>query len=729
MRTLRSPLTSAVALAICCNAAVQAQDIPVLEEVIVTAQKRSQSVQDIPLAITALSSDMLDERGITDMASLVSSVPGMHFGQAGANTRITIRGIGTEQTTVTGDPGVAFHVDGVYQSRSSAGNALFYDLQRVEVLRGPQGTLYGRNATGGSVNLISKAPEEELGGSVEALIGDYNQQRLRGVFNMPLLDDKLLMRVSGQWENRDGYYENGTPGADDIQDVDGLDLRAQLAYSGDEIFDARLIYNYATSKGAGFGRKGLGDYPLDSNLLADSFYQDATPNPSDPWKVYYNDIADRDNKREGLTLLMDWQLESIAIKSITAWQDNSVDYIRDFDYSDVDIMNENSLQDSTQYSQEFQISSTGTGPLQWIGGLYWLSEESDVDYWLNDEGQGLSTFFPTVDVGLENPAFFGNASTTNVDAFGAFGQITYDLTDKLKLTGGLRYSEDEKETEVTKRKTFFSPITTEFEKEGNWDDVTWKLGLDWFFADDSMLYASVSTGFKSGGFLQQPRAEPYEPEEITAWEIGSKNRFFEDRLQANISAFYYDYTDMQLTTIKELQRVTTNAGESEIKGIEIEMIGRPTSALDLGATFAYTNAEFTEYFDTDPEDPSAGIQDLSGNRLPRTPEYTLNLNAAYTWDFDPGSLTASMVYYWSDEVFFSAYNREADSQDSYHRTDARLAFNSTDGRWFVAVAAKNLEDDEVASQIQLSSPLLGGVDAAQWQAPRIYTLSVGYHFD
>jgi iron complex outermembrane receptor protein len=727
MHTLRSPLTSAVALAICCNAAAQAQDIPVLEEVIVTAQKRSESVQDIPLAVTALSSDMLDERGITDIASMVSSVPGMHFGQSGPNARITIRGIGTEQTTVTGDPGVAFHIDGVYQSRSSAGNALFYDLARVEVLRGPQGTLYGRNATGGSVNLITRAPEDTLGGEVELQLGDYDQQRLRGVFNMPLVDDKLLMRISGQWETRDGYYENLKPGADDLQDVDGLDLRAQLAYGATDAFDARLIYNHATSEGAGFGRKALGDYPVDSSKPVDIFYRDATPNPSDPWKISYNDIADRDNKREGITLLMNWYLDSITIKSITAWQDNRVELDRDYDLSDVDIGIENRLQDSTQYSQELQVSSAGSGSLEWIAGLYWLSEESDVDYWLNDEGAGLSGLFPTAEVGLEHPAWFGNASTTEVDAFGAFGQVSYSITDMLKLTGGLRYSQDDKNTEIL-RKEIFSPALTEDEKEGDWDDVTWKLGADWFFADDSMLYASVSTGFKSGGFLQSRNAEPYEPEEILAWEIGSKNRFFDNRLQANISAYYYEYTDMQLTTIRDVQRVTTNAGESEIKGIEVEMIGRPTSALELGATFAYTDAEFTEYFDIDPWNPDEGVQDLSGNRLARTPEYTLNLSAAYSWDFDPGSLTASMVYYWSDEVYFTAYNDERSSQDSYHRTDARLAFNSADGSWYVALAAKNLEDDEIASEIQLASVQLGGVDDAQWQAPRTYTVSVGYYF-
>ena len=725
----RSILTGAVSLACSLNLTAHAAEAIMLEEIIVTAQKRSESVQEIPLAITAFSSNMLDERGITDIASLASSVPGMHFGQATSNTRITIRGIGTEQTTVTGDPGVAFHIDGVYQARSSAGNAAFYDLARVEVLRGPQGTLYGRNATGGSVNLISNAPVPELDASIEAQVGNYNQRRLRGVLNAPLIDDKLLMRVSTQYETRDGYYENLTPGADDLQDADSVDVRAQFLYLATDTFDATLSYNYSTSKGAGFGVKGLGDYPAPPPL-PNIKYIEATPNPDDPWKVRTNDVADRDNSREGATLTLNWDLDWAALKSITAWQDNTNDYVRDFDYSDNDIQNENNYQDSTQYSQEFQISSTSSDALEWILGLYWLSEETDVEYWLNDQGEGLSTFpfFPTIDVGLDYPVYFGNASTTESDAFGTFGQASYNISEQLKLTAGLRYSKDEKETDVL-RKAFFGPTSTTFTKKGDWDDVTWKLGADWFTSEGHMLYGSVSTGFKSGGFLQQEDAEPYDPENILAWEIGSKNRFLDNRLQANISAFFYDYTDMQLTTIRDVQRVTTNAGESEIKGIEIELVGRPTAALELSGSFAYTDAKFTEYFDTDPQDGTGEVLDLSGNRLPRSPEYTVNLSAAYTWDFNSGSLTSSATYYWSDEVYFSAYNRkDEDYQESYHRTDIRLAFNSADDSWYVALAAKNLEDDEIASQIQLSNPRLGGVDSAQWQAPRTYTLSLGYNF-
>jgi iron complex outermembrane recepter protein len=714
-----------------------------LEEIVVTAQKRAESVQDVAASISAVSGTQLDERGITDVESLALAVPGMHFSQAGSNTRITVRGIGSEQTTVTGDPGVAFHIDGVYQTRASAGSALFYDLDRVEVLRGPQGTLYGRNATGGSVNLISNRPTQEFEGNVELQLGDYDHQRVRGVVNTPLIDDKLAMRISGQHESRDGYYENLTPGADDLEDRDSLNLRTQFLYTPTETLDILLSMNYSNDKGAGDGYKMLGDYPGAGKPI-DGFYSSATPNPSDPWEVRTNGNERRDNKRKGASVTVDWDLGSVALKSISAWQKNAVDTFADGDFSDVEIINENTFQENTQYSQELQLSSVDAGDWEWVAGLYWLEEENDVDYWLNDNGTGLSSMlypnipalgplagqpiFPTVDVGLSDPAYFGNKSNVEGKSLGAFGQVSYHINEDVKLTGGLRYSKDEKEASIT-RKEFKSSTMTSFKKQDDWSSVTWKLGADWQVAEDSLLYATVSTGFKSGGFLQVEDADSYDEEEILAWEIGSKNRFYDNRLQANISAFYYEYTDMQLRTIRDLNSIVTNAGEAEIKGLEVELLARPLEGLDVGLALAWTDATFTDYFDDDPLDGVDELLDLSGNDLARSPDFTANLNVAYTWQLPWGSLTSSVNYYWSDEVYFSAYNRkDLDYQDSYHKTDVNVTFNSLDDVWYASLSVQNLENAEVASSIQTADATLGGVNRAQWQAPQTVRMSVGYNF-
>jgi len=249
--------------------------------------------------------------------------------------------------------------------------------------------------------------------------------------------------------------------------------------------------------------------------------------------------------------------------------------------------------------------------------------------------------------------------------------------------------------------------------------------------DDSMLYASVSTGFKSGGFLQDPDSDSYDEENITAYEFGSKNRFLDGRLQANISAYYYDYEDMQLSTIVDNQLVTTNAGKADILGIDLELMARPIEALILSATLAHTRAKFVDYSADDPTVAGITEEVLDGNELARSPDWTFNLSAAYTADFALGSVTASANMFWSDEVYFSAFNRKddaADYQGNYHTTDLRLQFDSADDAWHIALAVKNLENELISSNGFARSSLGGPEAFVQWQAPRTYSVSAGYNF-
>ena len=742
-----------------------------LEEIIVTATKRAESVQDIAAAVTALNANVLAERGIVNIESLAASVPGMHFSQAGADTRITVRGIGAEQNTVTGDPGVAFHIDGVYQARASAGAALFYDLERVEVLRGPQGTLYGRNATGGSINVISKAPADEFGGKFELQVGEFNQQVFKGVLNAPLIADKLLARVSVRQETRDGYYQNTAAGSSDLDDVDSVNLRTQLLFMPNENVDVLLAMNYATQKGAGNGARVDGAYPVSffpinqitSNLggtgLVPYVYPQASSvpsaNPSGDWQISTNGEHNRDNERKGASVTVNWDLGSIAFKSISAWQDNVVDEVRDVDFTDAEIMNEYRLQDSRQYSQELQLSSTDEGPLQWLAGAYWLKEETSANYWLFDDGSGLSAlvynnpflplqpgvpsffigmpYFGTVDSGQGFDAVFGNESVINSESLGAFAQASYELNSDLTATAGVRWSEDKKDADIRFKRfgnNFLVP-ESEFSKSDSWDALTWKLGLDWFVTEDSMVYATVSTGFKSGGFLQDPQSDSYDEEHIQSWELGSKNRFLDGKMQANVSAYYYDYEDMQLSTVLNNQLVTTNAGEADVLGLEVELLARPIDALELSVALAHTRAKFVDYQADNPLVPGVTVEVLDNNEMARSPDWTMNVAAAYTIDLAYGSLTASANMFWTDEVYFSAFNRlndPSDYQGGYHVTDLRLHFASNDDVWFVSLAAKNLEDELVASNASPRSDL-GGPDATiQWQAPKTWSLSAGYNF-
>lgn len=728
-----SSISLAVSLAFLAPLGSASEQGLALEEVTIVALKRPQSLQRAPASVTVLSEAKIDQRDITNIASMATSVPAMHFTGYGSLARVTIRGVGVELFEASSDPGVALYMDGVYQAQATVHRETLFDLARVEVLRGPQGTLYGRNALGGSINLISNAPTEELGGEIEVLAGDYDRERLRGVVNVPLIEDRLLLRVSGQYESRDGFYENQTPGGDDLEDIDTHNLRGQLLYRRGDNFSALLNVNYSTMEGAGWGAAALGDYPLTGDLMA-PFYAQATPNPAGPWKIRTNEgIQDRDNERKGAALTLNWELDSIAFKSITAWQDHTVDIVGfEWDWSDADILNEAFYRDSTQYSQEFQIRSTSDGNLGWLAGAYWFSDETDSDVGLYDQGAGLSTypFFPVLDVGLEYPVMYGISGTYETDVLALFGTVSYQLTPSVSISAGLRYNDEERSLKQSVKDFVDSTLHDYKRQDDDWSNTTWKLGADWTISDASFLYASVSTGYRSGGFTPVPEAPTLDEEDLLAWEVGAKNRFFDNRLQANFSAYYYDHSDMQLNTIKDGIKVVDNAGDATIKGAEIELLGRPMPAFEVSAALAYTDAEFDDYIDSDPLDQTNTPQNLSGNRLPRTPEYTLNLAAQYSWVLAGGSLTASVNYYWSDEVYFSAYNRDdLDYQDSYHATDALLRFSSAGNRWSVAAGVKNIEDDEVANHIQAPlAPALGGVDFAFWREPRTYYMEVGYSF-
>lgn len=770
MLTKKTYLAVAIALTASQAPLVLAEDSFGIEEIIVTATKRAESVQDIPLAVTALDAYAIDQRGISDIESLASSVPGLHFSQAGSDTRITVRGIGSEQNTVTGDPGVAFHIDGVYQSRASAGSALFYDLQRIEVLRGPQGTLYGRNATGGSINLISARPENATTGKLALQVGNYNQQQINGVFNTPLIDDRLLMRISAQQQTRDGFYDNKAAGADDLDDVDSLNLRTQFLYLPNDQVDVLLSLNYSSQGGNGDGGRVVGAYTpvflpinqITSGLAAApapfgaglAIAGPASANPTGDRDIRTNAAHDRDNERMGASITVTWDLGNVAFKSISAWQDNLVDAVRDVDFSDAEALNEFRRQDSTQYSQEFQLSSTDDSSLQWIVGAYWLTEQTEAEFWLFDDGTGLSAlryndpFFPapavasflnglsvfgTVDTGLGFNAMFGNDSTINSDTVGLFGQAAYNVNEDLTITAGLRWSEDKKDADI-RYKGFGNNLVvpeSSFSKKDSWEAVTYKLSADWFVGEDTLLYATVSSGFKSGGFLQDPTSLPYDEEEVLAYELGSKSQFFQGRMQANISAFYYDYDDLQLSTILNNQLVTTNAGKAKVTGIELELLATPLEALEVSASIASTRAKFVDYKADDPLLAGIAESDLDGNDLARSPDWTVNLAAAYTVALNYGELTFSANMFWSDEVYFSAFNRsqdDSDYQSNYRTTDVRIHFASQDGNWFMALAAKNLENELVASNANSRSSLGGTNALLQYQAPRTYSLSAGYNF-
>jgi len=721
-----------------------------IEEVVVTAEKRAANVQDIPVAISAFSQDALDNRGITDLESVQSAVPALQFttqNNFGAGAVVTLRGIGTEIVTSGADQGVALHMDGVYLGQASSGLLSFYDLERLEVLRGPQGTLYGRNATGGSINLITNKPSEEFEAFGDIMLGDYDHYRARGVVSGPLTD-KVSGRLTGTWEQRDGYVDNLWPSGDDGNDKDYWSMRGQLRIDLSDNIEALVQLSYADAGGVGGIMETLDEYPAANTVglvqpppLAGSpfgvpnfqpTFGDALPNPKDLNEVRRDANESFDQEVMGANITLDWDLENMSLKSISGWFSNDTEVKRDRDSSELDRSTQERKNENKQYSQEFNLASTSDGPWEWLlGAFYYYSKQEDKKAFIFTK--------PLDDIPNAGGLIFDFASEVETTSWAVFGQTSYSLTEQVRLTLGLRYSEDKKEGETFDRDLYDPtnglrlpgfPQSGKFDK--TWTEPTGKFGVDYFITDESMLYFSLSKGYKSGGLnINYPPEAIFDPEKVDAVEIGSKNRFLDNHLELNMSAFYYDYKDLQLFTVTESNVIIENAAKSEITGVEIEGIMIATEHLALDFYGVYLDAEVKDFFTEDPSVPPAlrQLEDLSGNTLPRAPEWEFKIGAEYTWDLVQGDLTLRGQYHWQDDTFFRAQNNPDKKQEAYETVDARLTYMSADGRWRVSAYGKNLGDEEYFTNLVVEAGLSGSPVAVTAGPPRTYGVEVGYRFD
>jgi len=714
-------------------AAEESHDAYMFEDVIVTATKRETNVQQTPVAISALDDDMLNSRGIIDSYSLQDSIPGMvtAFTDNRAYSGIWIRGIGDELSVSGAEPGVAFHMDGVYQQNPFASGQPIFDMERIEVLRGPQGTLYGRNATGGAINYVTKKPTSEFEFSGDVLMGDYDRIRTRGAVNIPIMKDKLHFRGAWQTNDRDGYAENiwtGNP----ADPEDSRAVRAHLHWLITPDIDVLLSYTREDFKG---GRPSL-------NIVGN--YQGGTINPGypnlDPWgtgNVYAGVLpipADRrevrwdtDNQEEahfdGFYVKLNWDLGKVVASSLTAHHTLDYNYISDLDLSELSIQNMVSGRTSDQWVQEFQLTSNFEGPFEFVAGLFYFNDESD------DFGHAPGLLLDD----------YGWSLLVDNTSYAGYAHGSYAITDKFKLTGGIRYTKDEKTSHETLQFPFvffmgpdflgsglFWPVVTDLEQE--WEEITWKGGIEYQLTDQNFLYASVSRGYKGGG-MTILSTTIFDPEYILSYEVGSKNRFLDNRAQVNISAYYSDYTDLQLMVWEQITRVVTNAAEATIQGFELELLLRPIGGLALDGSVAFIDATFDEYFDEDPSDPTDTVQDLSGNRISKTPEWTVKLGAQYTVDMgDWGFLTPRIDFYWQDEYYARQFNKPVDLVDGYSKTDVKLIYESPEGKWYAQLFVRHIEDNEVVVARDVSSGQFGSLIRDNLASPRTVGFMVGVKF-
>ncbi len=708
-------------------AAEEPQSGGYLEEIVVTAQKRAENVQDIPLAITALSADSLRVRGVSSPEDLQFSVPGLTItGTELGQAKVTIRGVGyASEVAIGSDPGVPVHIDGHYTQASSYVTRDMFDIERVEVLRGPQGTLYGRNALGGTINIITKRPSDEFEAMLSADAGNFNRRLLQGVVSGPL-SDSVRGRIAFSTENRDGYIRNLSNG-EDLNDSDYAMVRGSIAWDLTDRIEVLLSgFRYRDDSNAPAAQVS-GEYPQDPLLLG------FVPNPwlaagvgsnlPDDARTVRSDLSpNNSNHADGYSLAIDWDLGGAAFRSLTGYNDTAARLRNiDIDGSDRVYTEASSYVGWETWTQEFQLVSDNASDWKWVVGAFYYDEQSTFEYMLD--------FFSLAGPGNPNTRFVGGPQRVNSTSAAVFGQLDWSMRDNLELVLGLRYTKDKKDV---KEGIFFGtvddPIAIDFAtNDQRWSETTGKVGVNYHLNDDVLLYGEISRGYKAGGFNAGSFQVPYDPESITAFQAGFKSQLF-DRVQLNVAAYYYDYKDKQESKIDEVLVVFENAGAANVSGLEFELQARPTVALTLDASLTYQNAEYDRFLTEDPTQPGLGLQDLAGKSLPYSPKFKAYLAAQYEWQLAVGQVLARVNYSWSDEFYLRAYNLAADKTSAFHRTNARLEWTSNDESWSASVYANNIENNDVRSYITVAASVLGNVVNARYFDPRTYGVQVQYNF-
>ncbi|MFT5767819.1 MAG: iron complex outermembrane receptor protein [Halioglobus sp.] len=735
-----------------------------LEEVVVTAEKRSQSVQDIPISVTAFSQADMELRNATDLRALQNFTPNLKFNNESGgqnNSRVTLRGIGSETLVGGGDPGVALHVDGIYVGRNSATAQSAFDLERLEVLRGPQGTLYGRNATGGSINVITRKAIDEFEAEADVTLGNYDLVKVRGILNVPLTDN-VYSRFSILSEDRDGFLENSYSGGGDNDDKDLLSIRGQVLWDLDDGNEIILRAFYSESEGVGAGSKYLGSdtgYQFSDYLVGISngegpppgvpiggpvYTQPNSGTPAQPMSRDLHEISKNadefiDMEHQGVNLTVEWNLTSnVMLRSISSYETLDNESLVDADNSELSIEERARDNQAKQWSQEFNLLSSGDDALQWILGAFIYHEEVEEDFSIFTPGGLLDFSIPLP--GGQQPGGNGLAQYPSADyeadSYAVFGQGTYSLTEALRVTVGLRYSVDEKEQSrtgvgITDNVTGYrllsggatGPEAAE-SVDDDWSDVTGKLGIDYDLGENSMIFASFSTGYKSGGIPFNGVMEPYEPEEVTAYEIGIKSELFDNRVRLNLATFYYDYTDLQVFRLTADGPKVENAAESTIWGVEAEFMALLTENFRIDGSLGLLDAEYEDYV---VEFPPPEAADYSGNTLNHAPEYNFNLGGQYDTSLGNGDLTIRLDYINRGDTYFDRANTDDDLQKAYDLFNVNIRYNQ--GNWYIALFGENLSDEEYVTGQLINPPFSCNCRTVGVGAPRTYGVTFGMSWD
>ena len=728
----------------------------VLDEITVTAQKREQSIQDVGIAITAMTGDQMEALGYTNAQQVTAMAPGVSTVQPNgeANYSLAIRGVANSDFTTNVESPVALYVDEVYISQMSGAGFMLFDMDRVEILKGPQGTLFGRNATGGLAHFLTRKPTREFGGYGKATYGDYDQFKFEGAIGGGL-SDTLSARASFSHHQNDGYIRNVFPGTTSpkLNDADDQAWRLQLLFEPSDSFS--LLLNYRGSRQdikTGFFEHVTTSTDGSGILMPGAFnpvlgYQEVDDNKN-PFKGSYDRPGFNDLETDGYSATLKWAVnDTMNLTSISDYSTVDRVYIEDSDASPARVFNFFLTTDSEQFSQELRLDGS-MDKLRWVVGAYYLNldiadsngvvTDAFIEADPADGGFGIPTPF---DAGVYNPY------TSNLESISGFGQVEYEINDRWRAVLGARIINDQKNFKYNafvsdfpnfEQRNFLGGITevaniiNDFfgqgiQYTGSRDDTkaAFRAQIDFLPDESSLYYASFNRGVKGGGFnaVIFPFSDPnlayddntlkYKPERLDAYEVGFKKTLADGRMRLSGAAYYYDYNDYQAFEIIGVDTITRNAN-ADSQGFELDLQGSPTDSFDLILGLAYNDIDVT-------------LADGTKTTSVQSPKWMYNAMARYEWPIGNGALALQGDVEYRDEHFFSLARIDAVRENGYTVADVSLSYTTDDGAWQFSGFVKNVTDEEYLVQT-FELGLFLGMTEQYYGRPRWWGFSAQYNF-
>jgi iron complex outermembrane receptor protein len=730
---------SALAIAVAATAAVTSPVLHAeslaLEEVIVTSRKREESLQDVPISVTSVTEELnrASVRSLRDMADFTPNLYIERNQGTPGGVNISMRGVEYSETDKSYDPSIGVVVDGMYLGTAAGSMLNNFDTKRVEILRGPQGTLFGKNTTGGVIHVVRGDVTGEFGGKVSATVGSDGREDVQGVLNLPMGENGGI-KLFGNSISSDGYFYNTTLNEKVFGD-DKTTFGAAIRWEPTEDFDIQLHVErnnddtdsgaYANANTAGF----VNCFSTNPNLGPGDGCS-ATDTGSGPDTSSADGRNDTVTQADNIILTANWDLGPVLLTSITTRRDLEQDYMIHFDASAVDMLRFQYLNQWEQTSQELRVTSQFSDRLEFVAGLY---------YWEVDYSQRWRVFdlFSVVAPFPKN--FYGyNGQDQVTDSTAAFFSLDYSLTDELILTVGGRYTKEEKDfdgasssyTPVDLTEAELAAKMTNFKADFN--EFTPKLGLTYSPSDDVMIYGSYTEGFKSGGFFGRQAnfdIDPsYLPEYVKTLELGTKRTLLDGRMVLNATLYKSEFEDKQESifipiNLTNVATVVRNASSLDIQGIEIEMQFQATESLKVRATYGHVDAEYDDY---NADLTGSGVITDNSALTPRnTPENTASLGLTHTTAFAEGTLQSNVTYRYRSEMEGDAQNKPEGHQDSITNLNANVSYIfGAEGEYKVSVFGNNITDEREHIWRQIGSL----VAYEQWNEGTTYGLQFDYKF-